>query len=139
MWKGVFPAVTTKFLADDALDHREMERCFGLQIDAGVEGIIVAGSLGEGPMLSLDEKLAVMQTAKGAAGKLPVLMTINEAGTREAEHAARAAAKACFIRSGQSLVPASSQSMVGSLNSSRAMRLGSCDLISAAMRRRWAR
>ena len=27
-----------------------MECCFQLQIDAGVDGLIVAGSLGEGPM-----------------------------------------------------------------------------------------
>ncbi len=94
MWKGVFPAVTTKFHSNEALDHKEMERCFALQIDAGVDGIIVAGSLGEGPMLNNDEKLEVLKTAKSVAGKLPVLMTINEAGTREAENAARLAAKA---------------------------------------------
>ena len=56
MWTGVFPAVTTKFTEDDRLDHAEMERCFGLQMDAGCDGIIVGGSLGEGPMLSHDEK-----------------------------------------------------------------------------------
>lgn len=84
MWAGVFPAVTTKFNEDDSLDHAEMERCFGLQMDAGCDGIIVAGSLGEGPMLSDDEKLAIMNTARSAAGSKPVLMTINEAGTREA-------------------------------------------------------
>ena len=94
MWKGVFPAVTTKFLADDSLDHREMERCFALQVEAGVDGLIIAGSLGEGPMLNTEEKLAVFQTAKSVSGKLPVLMTINDAGTREAEAMARTAAKA---------------------------------------------
>lgn len=94
MWKGVFPAVTTKFHANEMLDHKEMERCFALQIDAGVDGLIVAGSLGEGPMLNNDEKLEVLKIAKSVAGKLPVLMTINEAGTREAEIAARLAAKA---------------------------------------------
>ena len=94
MWKGVFPAVTTKFLSDDSLDHREMERCFALQVEAGVDGLIIAGSLGEGPMLSSEEKLAVFQTAKSVAGKLPVLMTINDAGTREAEAMARASARA---------------------------------------------
>ena len=65
MWSGVFPAVTTKFTEDDRLDHAEMERCFALQIEAGCDGIIVCGSLGEGPMLSLDEKLAVLKTAQG--------------------------------------------------------------------------
>ncbi|MFZ1772485.1 MAG: dihydrodipicolinate synthase family protein [Rhizobiaceae bacterium] len=94
MWSGVFPAVTTKFTGDGQLDHGEMERCFSLLTDAGCDGLIVAGSLGEGPMLSHDEKLAVFATARKVAGKRPVLMTINEAGTREAAVLAKAAAKA---------------------------------------------
>ena len=80
MWAGVFPAVTTKFTEDDELDHAEMERCFALQMDAGCDGMIVCGSLGEGPMLSLDEKLDVLKTAQKVAGKKPVLLTVNEAG-----------------------------------------------------------
>ncbi len=94
MWSGVFPAVTTKFTADDALDHAEMERCFGIQMDAGCDGIIVCGSLGEGPMLSTEEQLAVLATARKAASGKPVLLTINVAGTREGADLARAAAKA---------------------------------------------
>ena len=94
MWQGVFPAVTTKFTADDRLDHAEMERCFGLQVESGVDGLIVAGSLGEGPMLSHEEKLEVFRTAKSVAGGLPVLLTVNEAGTREAAAMAKLAAKA---------------------------------------------
>ncbi len=94
MWTGVYPAVTTKFNEDDTLDHAEMERCFGLQMDAGCDGVIVAGSLGEGPMLSNDEKLAIMKTAQSAASGKPVLMTINAAGTREACASAKMAAKA---------------------------------------------
>jgi 4-hydroxy-tetrahydrodipicolinate synthase len=94
MWRGVFPAVTTKFTLDDGLDHAEMERCFALQIEAGCDGLIVAGSLGEGPMLSHDEKLEVLATAKKIAAGSPVLLTINEAGTREAASLAKRAAKA---------------------------------------------
>ncbi len=93
MWAGVFPAVTTKFTKDDALDHAEMERCFQLQIDAGVDGIIVCGSLGEGPMLSHDEKIDVLKTAQKIAGRKPVLLTINEAATRDAVALAKRAAK----------------------------------------------
>lgn len=93
MWTGVFPAVTTKFTEDDQLDHAEMERCFALQIEAGCDGIIVAGSLGEGPMLSQDEKIAVLKTAQKVAGRKPVLLTINEPGTREGAAVARRAAK----------------------------------------------
>lgn len=94
MWSGVFPAVTTKFTEDDALDYAEMERCFGLQMDAGCDGIIVCGSLGEGPMLSPEEKLSVLKTAQSAAAGKPVLMTVNEAGTREACARAVEAARA---------------------------------------------
>jgi len=94
MWSGVIPAVTTKFTPDDHLDHAEMERCFALQMDAGCDGIIVCGSLGEGPMLSHDEKLEVFATARKVAGGRPVLLTINEAATRDAASLARRAAKA---------------------------------------------
>jgi dihydrodipicolinate synthase/N-acetylneuraminate lyase len=94
MWSGVFPAVTTKFTEDDRLDHKEMERCFGLQVDAGCDGLIVCGSLGEGPMLSHDEKLDVFATARKVAGKRPVLLTINEAATRDAASLAKRAARA---------------------------------------------
>lgn len=94
MWSGVFPAVTTKFTADDRLDHAEMERCFSLQMDAGCDGIIVCGSLGEGPMLGHDEKLEVFATARKIAGKKPVLLTVNEAATRDAAWLAKRAAKA---------------------------------------------
>jgi dihydrodipicolinate synthase/N-acetylneuraminate lyase len=94
MWAGVIPAVTTKFTADDELDHAEMERCFALQIEAGCDGLIVCGSLGEGPMLHADEKLAVLKTAQSAAGGKPVLLTVNEPATRDACTLAKAAAKA---------------------------------------------
>ncbi len=94
MWAGVFPAVTTKFNEDDTLDHEEMERCFALQIEAGCDGLIVCGSLGEGPMLTHDEKLAILKTAQGLAAGRPVLMTVNEAATRDACSLGKRAAKA---------------------------------------------
>lgn len=94
MWAGVLPAVTTKFTEDDRLDHAEMERCFALQMEAGCDGLIVAGSLGEGPMLSHGEKLDLLKTARGVAGSSPVLLTINEAATRDACTLAKAAALA---------------------------------------------
>ena len=93
MWRGVFPAVTTKFTEEGALDKREMERCFGLQIDAGVDGLIVCGSLGEAMALESEEKLEILAIAKAAAGGKPVLMTVCESATRRAQAAAEAAAE----------------------------------------------
>lgn len=94
MWKGVIPAVTTKFKLDGSLDEAEMERCFALQMEAGVDGLIACGSLGEGPMLSHEERLAVWSLAKRASGSKPALLTVAEAGTREACELAKKAARA---------------------------------------------
>jgi len=84
MWNGMMPAVTTKFTADGEIDKAEMERCVGLQMDAGNAGIVVCGTLGEGSMLSPDERIEVLKIAKSVCGDKPVLLTISEAGTREA-------------------------------------------------------
>lgn len=101
MWHGVIPAVTTKFNEDGTLDMAEMERCFGLQMDAGCDGLIACGSLGEGPMLSHDERLAVLRLAKQVTGAKPALLTIAEAATRDAcalaEKAARAGADGLMV------------------------------------------
>lgn len=95
LWNGVFPAVTTKFTNDDRLDIAEMERCFALQRDAGVDGIIVCGSLGEASTLDPEEKIEVLKTAlRVANGKFPVLMTVVDGATRRAQAQAEAAAKA---------------------------------------------
>lgn len=94
MWRGVFPAVTTKFTSDDRLDMAEMERCFALQVEAGVDGVIVCGSLGEAMALEGEEKLEILKLAKSVAGSRPVLMTVCESSTRRAVSAAQAAAKA---------------------------------------------
>ncbi len=94
MWKGVMPAVTTKFSDDGSLDRDENLRCFALQVDAGCDGLIVCGSLGEGSMLSTDERLDLLAIARQAAGRRPVLMTIAEAATRDACAMGQKAAKA---------------------------------------------
>lgn len=93
MWQGVFPAVTTKFDEDGELDHQEMARCFNLQIAAGCDGLIVCGSLGEGSMLSQSERLEVLNIAQASAAHRPTLMTVCEAGTRDACHMAENAAR----------------------------------------------
>ena len=94
MWRGVLPAVTTKFKDDGSLDHEEMIRCFGIQMDAGVDGLIACGSLGEGPMLSHDERIEVLKLCKQVSGNKPSLLTVAEAATRDACALARKAAQA---------------------------------------------
>jgi 1-pyrroline-4-hydroxy-2-carboxylate deaminase len=93
-WQGIFPAVTSKFTADDRLDHEEMERCYRLQIDAGVDGLIVCGSLGEASTLDPDEKLEILKIARDVASQRPVLLTICDGATRNAQRLAERGAKA---------------------------------------------
>lgn len=88
-WKGVFPAVTTKFTADDQLDFEAFDVNLKAQLEAGVDGIILAGSLGEASTLTQSEKDALLvHTVKAVAGKVPVLMNIAEQSTKFAVAAA---------------------------------------------------
>jgi 4-hydroxy-tetrahydrodipicolinate synthase len=55
-WKGVFPALTTKFDKNDNLDLPAFEKNLEAQLSAGVDGIILGGTLGESSVLTLEEK-----------------------------------------------------------------------------------
>ncbi len=84
-WKGVFPALTTKFTADDKLDFPLFEKNLKAQLDAGVDGIILGGTLGEASVLSNEEKFDLVKFAvEKTAGKVPVVMNIAEGSTRDA-------------------------------------------------------
>jgi len=88
-WKGVFPAVTTKFTTDDQLDFAAFDLNLKAQLDAGVDGIILGGSLGEASTLLQEEKDALLvHTVNAVAGKVPVLMNVAEQSTRAAIEAA---------------------------------------------------
>lgn len=93
-WKGVFPALTTKFTADDKLDFDLFEKNLNAQLDAGVEGVILGGTLGESSVLSNDEKFDLVKfCVDKVAGKVPVVMNIAEGSTREAVNLALEAEK----------------------------------------------
>ncbi|RKP43836.1 dihydrodipicolinate synthase family protein [Trinickia fusca] len=105
VWKGVMPAVTTKFHEDFSIDRAWTAKNIDAQIDAGVDGIIVCGSLGEASTLSLDEKLEVLDVAVEAAhGRVPVLLTIAENATldgcRQVERAAKHGAAGYMVLPG---------------------------------------
>ena len=83
-WHGVYPALTTKFKPDYRLDPAAMEKHFAWQVECGVDGLIVCGSLGENSVLSVEEKLEILRLAvRVSAGRVPVLMTIAEGSTAE--------------------------------------------------------
>ena len=94
MWNGVYPALTTKFTTHDALDLKLFERNLSAQLDAGVDGVILGGSLGEASVLTNEEKYDLLKfTVDKVAGKVPVVMNIAEGSTRDAVNLAREAEK----------------------------------------------
>jgi 4-hydroxy-tetrahydrodipicolinate synthase len=93
-WKGVMPAVTTKFNDDDTLDLNMFAKNINAQIDAGVHGIVLGGSLGEASTLLAKEKnTLIRETVQLCEGKIPVVMTIAEQATKVAIEAASDAKK----------------------------------------------
>lgn len=84
-WKGIFPALTTKFNDDDTLDLPLCEKNIRVQINAGVQGLILGGSLGEASVLDTAEKeVLVKQALEISSGRVPVILNIAEGATREA-------------------------------------------------------
>ncbi|MEP7254988.1 MAG: dihydrodipicolinate synthase family protein [Ferruginibacter sp.] len=84
-WTGVFPALTTKFTADDQLDFPLFEKNLNAQLDAGVNGIVLGGTLGEASVLTTAEKEQLIKFAvEKCAGKVPVVLNIAEGSTKEA-------------------------------------------------------
>lgn len=78
-WQGVFPALMTEFKADGALDLDATQRHIRSCMDAGIEGLVMLGTLGENPSLTPDEKEQVLRAAVEAAdGKIPVLTGVAE-------------------------------------------------------------
>ena len=91
-WRGVMPAVTTKFTDNDKLDMKMFETNIKAQLEAGVHGIVLGGTLGEASTLEVDEKRTLTKgTVSIVNGKVPVLLNIAEQSTRGAIKAAQIA------------------------------------------------
>ena len=78
-WKGVFPAVTTQMHRDQSLDLEATARHIEALIDAGVQGLVMLGSLGETVARISD----VTGTAAMAMGEIAAanLQTVGQADT----------------------------------------------------------
>lgn len=84
-WQGVFPAVTTQFRRDLALDLDATATHLETLVDSGVSGLIMCGSLGENQTLDPEEKRRVVEAAvRVASGRVPVLSGVAEMSTAAA-------------------------------------------------------
>ncbi|MCM4168214.1 putative 2-dehydro-3-deoxy-D-pentonate aldolase YjhH [Arenibacter antarcticus] len=103
-WEGVMPAVTTKFTRTDTLDLEMFEVNINAQLNAGVSGIILGGTLGEASTLTDEEKNTLIQeTVRMVNGMVPVVINIAEQTTKGAIAAAHKAE--IFGASGLMMLP----------------------------------
>ena len=91
-WSGVMPAITTCFDANLEIDHEFTSRHVQWLVENGCTGIVTNGSLGEGGMLSPDEKIALWKTCVTAVGgHVPIVAAIASMTTADAVAQAQAA------------------------------------------------
>jgi len=91
-WQGVYPAITTKFHQDGSIDFDTFGKNIKTQVESGIHGIVIGGSLGEASTLDEDEKFELLNfTLETIGDKIPVVVNIAESTTDGAVHHARRA------------------------------------------------
>ena len=93
-WQGIFPAVTTPFNPDLSVNNGALRRHVSWLLDAGCQGIILLGSLGESPTLTMPEKIEMLRQCKDQIGSRAALVAgVSGLATAEAVQLARSAAE----------------------------------------------
>jgi len=84
-YRGTYTALITPFAADNTVDEDALKKLIDLQIDAGVEGIVVVGTTGESPTLRKSEHIDLIEFAvKYVQGRTQVIAGAGSNSTREA-------------------------------------------------------
>ena len=78
-WQGVFPALTTQFRGDESLDLPATLAHVEAMLEAGVDGLVFLGTVGENCSLEAVEKREILKAAVDhVAGRVPVLTGVAE-------------------------------------------------------------
>jgi 4-hydroxy-tetrahydrodipicolinate synthase len=81
-WRGIFPAATTEFNADQSVNLPATVKHIDAMVKAGVHGMVALGTVGENCSLEYAEKLDVLKAVVGAVGsRVPVLTGVAECTT----------------------------------------------------------
>lgn len=60
--KGVFTAIVTPFSKKGDVDYKKLAELVDMQLQAGIDGIVPAGTTGESPTLTVEEHIKVIET-----------------------------------------------------------------------------
>lgn len=95
---GLHTAVVTPFTANGDLDIPAFKRLLDVQLNGGVDGIVVCGSTGEGATLNTQEKIQLWNTAvEHVSGRVPIIAGTGSNDTRATIELSQAA-KACGVQ-----------------------------------------
>jgi 4-hydroxy-tetrahydrodipicolinate synthase len=92
MIRGIHVPLVTPFAANGAVDTASLERLAHHILDQGAAGLVALGTTGEAPMLTEDERLAVIATCRKVSDAHRTPLTIG-AGTIGTDESARQAAE----------------------------------------------
>lgn len=88
----MFSALITPMNDDESVNYDALTELVGMQVERGVEGFYCCGSSGEGLLLDLEERKAIVETVVTAAsGRVPVIAHVGTIRTADAVELARAA------------------------------------------------
>ena len=91
IWRGVFPAVTTKMTREGKVDLEATQKSVNRLIEGGVSGFVILPMLGENGSLTPAERETVIRAAvEVAGGRVPVLSGLAEITLDTARAHARA-------------------------------------------------
>lgn len=82
--KGIIPAILTPFDENYEIDERAFEELCNYLIEEKVSGLFVAGTTGEGPLLSIEERTRLFRLAvKSSGGRVPIIAHVGSISLQE--------------------------------------------------------
>jgi 4-hydroxy-tetrahydrodipicolinate synthase len=94
LWHGVYPAATTQFSTDLAVDIPACQKTLAALVADGIDGLVLLGTVGENNSLLPDEKrLALRAGVEAVGGRVPLVAGVSELTTDRAVEFARDAEK----------------------------------------------
>jgi 4-hydroxy-tetrahydrodipicolinate synthase len=82
--EGSWVAIPTPFTEDDSVDFDGFEKLVDFHVQHGTDGLLLMGSTGESPSLTMDERRQILDRVLAyARGKLPLLAGTTGGNTRQ--------------------------------------------------------
>jgi 4-hydroxy-tetrahydrodipicolinate synthase len=102
MLKGSLVAIVTPMHHDGSLDIEALKKLIDFHIAQGTDGIVIVGTTGESPTVSIDEHCLLIKTTVGhVANRIPVIAGTGANSTQEAieltSHAKNLGVDACLL------------------------------------------